>query len=320
MKTYNGLQSKLARLGALILIMGLVVSCGSYQNTSYYDNDRVYNSTPRQQQITQSNADANYYSNYFKQAGEDLQYFTDVDNYTSSTSDSTNHKPLQAIGYGGWGDETDNVSINIYNNGWGYSPYYNSWYGSPYWGISFGFNWGWGGYYSPWYGSSWGYPHYPYYPHYYYPSHRYNNRYVVQNTGQRTGYYNNRVINNSGRSVNQSNRNYNSSNRSIYNSNRRVDPNFNSNRRVNSNTINRENSSNRTNTIRSTRDNNNYSRPNNSSRTYNNSSYNSNRNNTNSTIRTTPSRSNYSSPSPSRGGNYGGSSRTSSGRSGGGRR
>ncbi len=69
MKTYNGLQSKLARLGALSLIMGLMVSCGSYQNTSYYDNDGVYNNTPRQQHAAQSSADANYYSNYFMYIG-----------------------------------------------------------------------------------------------------------------------------------------------------------------------------------------------------------------------------------------------------------
>ena len=331
MKTYNRLQSKLARLGALSLIAGFMVSCGSYQNTSYYDNDGVYNNAPQQRTVQNSNRDANYYSNYFKQAGEDLPYFTDIEGYTSETSDTTARRPLQVVGYGGWGDETDNVSINIYNNGgWGYSPYYNSWYGgygTPYYwgsGFSFGFSWGWGGYYSPWnswYGG-WGYPYYPHYHSYYpyYPNYRYSNRTVVQNRGQRTGQYTN------SRSVNQLNRTPSNLGRTAT-SNRRVDPNFNSNRRTNNTNSIRNNTSNRTNTIRNTRDNTNFSRPNsnytrpNNESINNNSSrsYNSGRNNSSSTIqRSTPSRSsNYSTPSSSRGGNYGGSSRMSSGRSGG---
>lgn len=328
MKTNERLKSKFTLLGTLGLVSIFMVSCGSYQNTSYYDNDGIYSRNTNTPVAQTPPKNENYYSNYFKQAGEDFEYFTDVENYSSQPSDSTTSRSLQAIGYGGWGTETDQVSVNIYNNNpWGY----DSWYGGYpyYWGSSFsfgfGFNWGWGGYYSPWnswYG--WGYPYYGgHYGHYpYYPNYRYNDRYVIRNSGQRTGYSSSRSVSNN-RILNQNVRTTNRNAQNISNSSRRVDPNFNSNaRRANTNSRinnytrdNRLNNNSRINT-NSSRNNtrlNNSSRVNNNS--YNNNSYNNNRTNS---MRTAPSsnRSNFSSPS-TRSGNFGSSSRMGSSRGGG---
>src|SRR5690606_11865597 len=142
----------------------------------------------------------NYYKQYFgskidsygdlNEEDEDV-IFTDIEAYT--TSERMDEEGNIIIddnyddGYGAWGNNSENVVVNIYNYGgygsgygfynrpyygwygnyWGY-PYYN--YYGPSWGISYGW-----GYHSPYYG----YYNYPlYYGGYYgnyYPY--YNNSY-----------------------------------------------------------------------------------------------------------------------------------------------
>lgn len=197
------------------ILSTLVISCGSYQNTSYYDNDGVYGSYERpttevNNQYSEQNIESsNRYAQQFRNMQDDYAYFTDVDEYTSQENDTVvtvyknNYSNNQQ--YAGWGNNGGDVTVNYYNSGWWgwnnwyspywgwggyYSPYYyggyygnwgwNSWYG-PSWGLGWGWNswygsnWGWGGYYNPYYYGG-------YYGNYYNGYYR-NGRNVVYNNG-----------------------------------------------------------------------------------------------------------------------------------------
>ena len=136
------------RTAILYTAVGLLaVSCGSYQQASYYDNDGIYGSDTRvsvernpqrvaqQQQTKSDDAYTNYFGQKADEVGEilDSEIFTDVDSYSSDiANDSINETQLtdyydngnDYLGNGGWGENPTNVSINIYDNGWN--------------------NWGWG--------------------------------------------------------------------------------------------------------------------------------------------------------------------------------
>lgn len=193
MKTYY-FSAKNTMLKSVVGLLGLTaVSCGSYQNTSYYDNDGIYGSkkevteTKTKEIVVTDNSSANKYKDYFsananKYSNEDDQIFTDVENYTS-TNDTIENKSNE--NYSSWGSNDRDITVNIYGsnwgynywnwrNYWGYSPYHfgfsywNDWY-SPYWGYSgyYGPSWGWGwnspyyygGYYgyNNWYGNHYSY-------------------------------------------------------------------------------------------------------------------------------------------------------------------
>ncbi len=184
------------RTATLIAISGiLVVSCGSYQQASYYDNDGIYEDdnvrvVERAPQQVKKNKEHDQYSDYFGQKADeygeilDSEVFTDVDSYSSESEyDSIPQKgeltdyynsENNYDGYGGWGDNATDVSINIYGgigygyaspwfynswNYWGYGGYYNPWYrgygygyhGYNPWRYGYGYGYGWGGYYNPWY-------------------------------------------------------------------------------------------------------------------------------------------------------------------------
>ena len=224
----------------LITLALFVASCGSYQQSSYYDNDGIYSdSAPRtverrpQQNInTQRNSESDTYSDYFGEKANqydeilDSEIFTDVDSYATNENSGnvqqgqltdyySNENDYQ--GYGGWGDNATNVSINIYDNGWnnwGYGGFgfgWNNW-GWNNWGYGYGWNnWGYGGFgygwNNPWrwnrwnnwgyggfgyggfgfgyagYGYGWNYPYYNYGYGYGYGNRYYNrnNRYYNQN-------------------------------------------------------------------------------------------------------------------------------------------
>jgi hypothetical protein len=167
------------RLKILLLIPFstlLFTACGSYQQSSYYDNDGIYgdtepiyrpqennstsrNTVPQQQTTTQQtttqNNDAVLYENYFGQKAQQYEQmlnnteevFTDIDGYTSLTlQDSidiaTDINNRYENGYAGWGDNPSTTSINIYDNSWGWG-----WGGLGWnnWGWGLGWNnWGWG--------------------------------------------------------------------------------------------------------------------------------------------------------------------------------
>ena len=163
MKTKNLLTLPKIPFLSLLAVGGILVSCGSYQNSSYNDNDGIYNSSQKTNdnstaQVAEDNTNAAY-QNYFrsKQLAADDEIFVDVEEYTS-VNDSTETRQASSSD-GSWGSNPSSVTVNVYSSNWGvnywnnwYSPYwgYNNWYGS-YWGIG----WGWG---YPSYG--WGYPYY----------------------------------------------------------------------------------------------------------------------------------------------------------------
>ncbi len=197
----------------------LLTACGTHNN-GYGDTDGIYTSNTPTTATTETeptNAKANYYKQYFKSKENDYEnlpeenlIFTDIESYSTNESMDEDgniiiEEPEYDEGYGGWGSNTTEVTVNVYNSGgWGY---YNNWY-RP-WG-RYGSYWGWGYpyYYSPYWGISWGWA-YPYWyggyyghGHHYYPysGHNYYNN-VAYNRGRRsTGYYNGRSAYSSGRS------------------------------------------------------------------------------------------------------------------------
>ena len=168
------------------LFLGIVslfiVSCSSSQRVA--DNDGIYtsNTETNTEYATESEADGknNYYKQYFKSKSslyeelpEEDVIFTDIEAY--STTESLDNEGYIVTeeneyeeGYGSWGSNTSDVTINVYNTGWAGAGWgYNSWYGhgwgyggwyrpwgyysywgNPYWGWNVGY---WGGFYNPWY-------------------------------------------------------------------------------------------------------------------------------------------------------------------------
>ncbi|MBF02857.1 MAG: hypothetical protein CMP76_06135 [Flavobacterium sp.] len=314
-----------------ILSVMMLVSCGSYQNTSYYDNDGIYGSNQRYEvsndnKYSQQNLESsNKYSQQFKSMQDDYTYFTDVEDYSSENNDSvvTVYKNYDTNSqYAGWGNNSSSVTVNYYDNSWGwnnwYSPYWgigwNNWYGSSWgWGRPyFGTSWGWGTYgpgwgWSSWYGPAYygGYPYGGYY-NYYGPG-WYNNgyygggrRHLAYNSGTRGGssYY----VANGNRYSNRttSTRNFNNTRTSV-------------NRNTYSNTRNTSGTRNTYSSPRTSGTRNNYSTPRNNSST-SNTNFSTPRSSS-----STRSSSNYT-PSRSSGGSYGGGrSSSGGGRSTGGR-
>ena len=150
----------------------LLTSCGSYQNSSYYDSDGIYGNTSNRT-IEKENRNDRYNQNQYKEFFNSLQkdnqnneIFTNVDDYSSydldNNSDLSNDRS-----YPGWGSNPQSVSINYYNTGWAMNNWYgNNWYGNGYYGNNwYGNNWGWNyGYgwgmnigfgWNNWYGNNW---------------------------------------------------------------------------------------------------------------------------------------------------------------------
>ena len=131
MKTYLSLRQNSNHFYLIGLLSLLLASCGSYQNSSYYDNDGVYGGSSVKYVANGTN---NQYKEYFRSLQDDNQpteIFTDVDNYTNY-SDSTQ---TASVAYPAWGSSSSDVSVNFYTTptwsfgfGWGY-PYYGWGYG-----------------------------------------------------------------------------------------------------------------------------------------------------------------------------------------------
>ncbi|MAN59725.1 MAG: hypothetical protein CMC08_07820 [Flavobacteriaceae bacterium] len=240
---YTYLRKSSAGLFALLAIL-VLASCGTYNN-GVNDADGIYSGTQDQQMEVAADDNyerANYYKQYFQskesnysEVPEEDVIFTDIEAY--STTESLDDEGYIVIeendyqGYGGWGTNSDNVTVNVYNDGgWGYGAGWGLWnqpfwgggyWGRGYWGAGYWGNpyWGWG---NPWFGSywnvgfGWGYPLYGgfYYPHFNnYPYYGYGN--IAYNRGRRnTDYINNRNYNRGrqsydrGRSGNDSRRSY----------------------------------------------------------------------------------------------------------------
>ncbi|MBZ0328538.1 MAG: hypothetical protein K8F54_13090 [Altibacter sp.] len=193
MQTRYPYLKKLIPLVFMGLFVLLLSSCGTH-NTGYSETDGIYTSeTDTESTIAEETNDkSNYYKQYFNsktKVYEDLPdedlIFTDIEAY--STTESLDEEGYIVIeeeayddGYGPWGDNSEDITINVYNYGGYYGGYaghyYNPyWYGywvRPYWSI--GYTWGWGYPYYGYYG--WGYPSYyygGYYGHYYNPYYGY---------------------------------------------------------------------------------------------------------------------------------------------------
>lgn len=198
MKTFNPFNIKNASYILSVALSLFVISCGSYTNSSYYDSDGIYSDSSskrynyeetvvNQENQAQNNKTGSYFTqfqSYDVIEDEPVGIFTDVESYYGDGSYSS--------GYSGWGNNTSDVTVNVYGGlgwggwyggywGWG-SPYWsigwglNSWY-YPYWSWNYGWGWGW----SSWYNPYWGY----YYPRYY----PYYGGYYYYNGGPRSRYY-----------------------------------------------------------------------------------------------------------------------------------
>lgn len=236
MKTKLPILSKIPVLIALGTLAVTVVSCGSYQNSSYYDNDGVYGSYERndgnvvnqysEENIENGQAYAGEFRAMQAEYQDQYEYFTDVDNYASETENDTvvtvyNNNYDSNQRYAGWGNNNSNVTVNYYDSGWyGWNNWYSPWgwntWNRPYWGWNswYGANWGWG--WNSYYGSNWGWGWNNWYSPYWYGGY-YNNWYnpygygyygrnVAYSSGPRGGrpYYGN-----SGRLSGRNNVNFN---------------------------------------------------------------------------------------------------------------
>ncbi|MGB5377059.1 MAG: hypothetical protein WBN26_03650, partial [Muriicola sp.] len=157
---------KAMKMICLGLLATLGVSCGSYQQASYYDNDGVYSgrveqptvyNTPRTSQPTQQKKEDGVYGEYFGQKAQEIdqimgnEIFTDVDGYYSGVendsldfeAESNYFDPNNTYaGNPGWGENPTSVIINM-NDNWGWGGYgWNNWGWGP--GIGWGGGWGWG--------------------------------------------------------------------------------------------------------------------------------------------------------------------------------
>lgn len=162
------IKSPVFLLSGIFLV--ILTSCGSYQKTTESRDEKSDNG---------SNSQALYYKNYFSSLKEENEeVITDIENYSSATNDSTE---VAMRSNAAWGSSNENVTINVYDNSWGWNPWYGmGWYYPMYagWGWSFGWgwnSWAWGGYY-PYVGGYWPYyGGYAYHGHYGYNNHFYGN-------------------------------------------------------------------------------------------------------------------------------------------------
>ncbi len=285
MKT-NIFSSPNTSLYSLIVFLSiLMTSCGSFQNSSFYDQDGIYGNinTRNNEKVVQNNS-SNRYKEYFNSLQNDntpTEIFTNVDNYTdyNTVNDSIQYSNQD---YADWGNNPESTSINVYSNPWSMSmgfgfgyPYYGYGYGNPYFGFGY-----------PFYGYGYGYG----YPHYGYGwgnSGHYYNSYVHNPTRRGSSYTTptngNRLSQNQGRTnVVTNNTSYRTS-APVSNTSR----NNNTNYRSNTNTYNRGNyiinNATRNSTLMNRSSNQTQTNSNNSSRqsyTPSNSSRNSGSNNT----------------------------------------
>jgi len=176
MKTNRIFQLKSLRFLSLFVGAITLVSCGSYQNSSYYDDDGVYgpDNSVKTKRIVQTETSSGSYNNayaqQFKSMKEDFgptEVLTDVVNYKSPPD--TVYVQENSTRYGGWGENQTNNNIVIVNDNWGWNNWgmngwgWNGWYGNNWgwngWGYNnwYGNNWGWNGWYgNGWYGNNWG--------------------------------------------------------------------------------------------------------------------------------------------------------------------
>jgi hypothetical protein len=135
------LSSVIGFLSILIL-----ASCGSYQNSSYYDTDGIYGNTDRKFTPRETQNESNIaYKNYFSSLQDSIQntpVLTDVEHY--GNYNATNNQQSNTS-YPGWGSNPQDVAINYYPNNWGLSfgfghPYHGFGWNNSFFGWNSPFN------------------------------------------------------------------------------------------------------------------------------------------------------------------------------------
>ena len=129
MKTFYQTSIKNYRLLLLIMVSIGVTSCSSFKNSSYEDTDGIYSSSRTETTLDETQTYTqvrpnNVYVDKFKNIQdefEETEYFTDVDTYSSNPTDTVY---VIERSYAGWGNNSSDINVNYYNNGWN--------------------NWGWG--------------------------------------------------------------------------------------------------------------------------------------------------------------------------------
>jgi len=196
MKT-NYHSSKRFSIYTLFGILAITISsCSSYQNSSYYD-DGIYGSSQHQQKMNSTNSQSNKYQQYFSDLNKDAEVFTNIDNYSSTANDSlAKSNENYNANNSSWGNNPQSVTVNVYDNNWGYNYWNNYWYGS-YWGWNnwYGpsFGWGWNSWYGPSWSLGWGFGWNNWYGPGWYGGYwgNYCNDYYYHNGGRRGDLYGN---------------------------------------------------------------------------------------------------------------------------------
>lgn len=291
MQFNNYIKTKLSSFVALSFTFALA-SCGSYQYIGY-DNDGIYSEREvvyeeaTDTETSNTNIQNNsYYKNYFNEKAnqynnvpdDERVIFTDIDSYEGDYSDENQEEGVQNE-YAGWGQASNNITINYIDNGWNN---YNGWYGYNGWNNYYSWNgyygwnnwrynnWGWNagfGYYGWGWNYGWGY-----YNNYWCPpgfnGYYYNNRGLAYNSGRRGSNYayanRNSVSRRNSSTISRRSSTSSRNNSTV----RRSTP-----RRSNSSTIRRNTTTRSNNTVRSrsnTRSNSNVTRPRSSSSTRSN--------------------------------------------------
>lgn len=156
MKTYSYFCKTLSICCQFGLIVFLVSSCGTYQNSSYYDGDGIYGDSENRREVSnKDNTQSAKYQEYFSDLNKDSQAFINIDNYSSVNNDTIDKVENYNSNNSGWGNNPQSITVNVYDNNWGYGYWNNWWYGN-YWGMNswYGPYWGWG--WNSWYGPNWG--------------------------------------------------------------------------------------------------------------------------------------------------------------------
>ena len=120
MKT-NALITLKTPLWFLIGFLSLAVaSCGSYQNSSYYDNDGVYGSngekivTKDNQAATASVQYKQYFNSLQSTDGNSDEIFTDVNSYGSDYNVENDSIQAPSTGYASWGSSPQETTVTVY--------------------------------------------------------------------------------------------------------------------------------------------------------------------------------------------------------------
>lgn len=222
MKYTKHIPKKMAYIAVTLITFIGLTSCATYQNTAYEDDGIYAKEQPAPTVVEAEPAPkSTKYQEYFKRGAEyydqisqedvtteidSIVYDDDLELYTKEYYPEENYIDSNTP----W-EYTNDVTINVYGNSWGYRPffgigfypswyygysspyYYNPWYTGWYDGYFNPYYYGYG-YYSPWYYRPYYRHYYPYYrPYYggYYNNYRYDyGRRYTNNTrlGNRSAY------------------------------------------------------------------------------------------------------------------------------------